>query len=483
MTSFSRTAPTLLALAVLGALSLPATAAPMRYQGQLSDGGVPANGYYDLQVSLHGAAKAGAMLQLPTTFEDVAVLDGVFEVELDVTPGLADAWLQAAVRDGDSVGAFSALNAREKVVLAPQAGTCWSTVGDTGTNPAVNFLGNTDNKTLVLSSPGGVSVNKRAQIVSGTADLLVGARTDGDDDADVRLQSRSGKEAAAYVRDGSGSMVLISDNAGIEFYDGLSPATQNAGAPVFDFSGRLRSQAAGPGVTDASGGLWLGDEVPNRAYVGRGSNDQNWTGVQADGLWRLAVHDDGLLVVNGTTNAPGLQGTDMLLVARPGPGGDSDTDFVWQTRSGRLGRIYLGDANGGFYWHAFNLAPGADFLTMNNGAKLSNGGTWVNASSRALKEGFAQVDVRGVLDKVVALPVTLWNYRTSAEGTHLGPVAEDFKAAFGLAGDGKSISTVDADGVALAAIQGLNAKLEEENASLRARLDAIERRLGTATTP
>jgi trimeric autotransporter adhesin len=59
----------------------------------------------------------------------------------------------------------------------------------------------------------------------------------------------------------------------------------------------------------------------------------------------------------------------------------------------------------------------------------------------------------------------------------MGPVAEDFKAAFGLAGDGKSIGTVDADGVALAAIQGLNQKLESENAALKARLDAIEKKL------
>jgi uncharacterized protein YceH (UPF0502 family) len=73
-------------------------------------------------------------------------------------------------------------------------------------------------------------------------------------------------------------------------------------------------------------------------------------------------------------------------------------------------------------------------------------------------------------------------------------VAEDFHAAFGLGADGRAISTVDADGIALAAIQGLNAKLMSadaareaeiatlhvENAALRARLDAIEARLGDA---
>jgi hypothetical protein len=63
-------------------------------------------------------------------------------------------------------------------------------------------------------------------------------------------------------------------------------------------------------------------------------------------------------------------------------------------------------------------------------------------------------------------------------------MAEDFKAAFDLAGDGKSIATVDADGVALAAIQGLNQKLEAElavaraeNAGLQAQLQQLAARL------
>ena len=43
---------------------------------------------------------------------------------------------------------------------------------------------------------------------------------------------------------------------------------------------------------------------------------------------------------------------------------------------------------------------------------------------------------------------------------HLGPTAQDFRAAFGLGHNDTTISSVDAPGVALAAIQGLNAKLE-----------------------
>jgi hypothetical protein len=73
-----------------------------------------------------------------------------------------------------------------------------------------------------------------------------------------------------------------------------------------------------------------------------------------------------------------------------------------------------------------------------------------------------------------AVTATLTPALASAEGLQPGPVAEDFKAAFGLAGDGQSIATVDADGVALAAIQGVNAKLEARNAALMARIAALD---------
>jgi hypothetical protein len=50
---------------------------------------------------------------------------------------------------------------------------------------------------------------------------------------------------------------------------------------------------------------------------------------------------------------------------------------------------------------------------------------------------------------------------TFSPARHIGPMAQDFHAAFGLDGtDDKHIATVDADGAALAAIQGLNAKVE-----------------------
>ena len=82
-----------------------------------------------------------------------------------------------------------------------------------------------------------------------------------------------------------------------------------------------------------------------------------------------------------------------------------------------------------------------------------------------------------MLDQVISLPITEWNFKTDARTKHIGPMAQDFYAAFGLGTDDKHIATVDADGVALAAIQGLNQKVESENAALRAENAELKRRL------
>jgi hypothetical protein len=123
-------------------------------------------------------------------------------------------------------------------------------------------------------------------------------------------------------------------------------------------------------------------------------------------------------------------------------------------------------------------------LTVGNALSPAycDGTTWVNGSDRNAKEDFSSVDPQEVLAKVAALPLTEWQYKATPGQSHLGPMAQDFHAAFGLNGtDDKHISTVDEGGVALAAIQGLNQKLETENAELKARLDKLERLLQQKT--
>jgi hypothetical protein len=104
------------------------------------------------------------------------------------------------------------------------------------------------------------------------------------------------------------------------------------------------------------------------------------------------------------------------------------------------------------------------------GAKLAAGsGTWASASDRNMKTNVARLDDSDVLDKVSRLPISTWSYKSERGVRHVGPMAQDFYAAFGVGEDDKHITSIDEDGVALAAIKALHA----ENATLRARLAAV----------
>ncbi len=90
----------------------------------------------------------------------------------------------------------------------------------------------------------------------------------------------------------------------------------------------------------------------------------------------------------------------------------------------------------------------------------------LNTSSRASKTDFAPVAVMSVLEKLVELPITQWRYKSEDVGElHIGPVAEEFQDLFGL-GDGKTISTVDASGIAFAALQGLHQMVQDKDAEI-----------------
>ncbi|MGA2622324.1 MAG: tail fiber domain-containing protein [Bacteroidota bacterium] len=97
-----------------------------------------------------------------------------------------------------------------------------------------------------------------------------------------------------------------------------------------------------------------------------------------------------------------------------------------------------------------------------NGAYLTIGGTWTNASDRNKKENFTAVDGKELLIKIERLPISMWNYKGESQDIrHIGPMAQDFYGLFHLGNDDKHISTIDPAGVALAAIQELTRKNEE----------------------
>ena len=97
-----------------------------------------------------------------------------------------------------------------------------------------------------------------------------------------------------------------------------------------------------------------------------------------------------------------------------------------------------------------------------------NATTFNGTSDQNAKESFAPVDGRKVLSRVAAMPIQTWNFKQDGGTRHIGPMAQDFFAAFDVGTDEKHIATVDADGVALAAIQGLNQLLDEKEVALAA---------------
>ncbi|HYP52033.1 MAG TPA: tail fiber domain-containing protein, partial [Pyrinomonadaceae bacterium] len=103
----------------------------------------------------------------------------------------------------------------------------------------------------------------------------------------------------------------------------------------------------------------------------------------------------------------------------------------------------------------------------------ANSGVFNCTSSRTTKENFFAVDGNDVLSKLRRIPVSAWNYIGEAQGArHIGPMAEDFHAAFKLGSDDKTIGVQDAVGVSLAAVKAL----DERTSELQTKTDELQRK-------
>ena len=189
------------------------------------------------------------------------------------------------------------------------------------------------------------------------------------------------------------------------------------------------------------------------------------------------------------------------------PGGGSNTaagDF--SLAAGRLATID-GAHDGSFLFADDNPVPfnsaaanefavratgGVRFVTAISGTTptagatlAAGGGAFMSLSDRNAKEHFRDEDGEEVLSAIAEMPIQSWNYKTQDPSIrHLGPMGQDFSAAFGLGEDDRHINTVDIDGVNLLAVQALEkrttdlraevAGLREENAELLRRLMELE---------
>lgn len=97
------------------------------------------------------------------------------------------------------------------------------------------------------------------------------------------------------------------------------------------------------------------------------------------------------------------------------------------------------------------------YVCFSNGACIDSNGVGSFPSDRNLKENFTELDSSQILASINNLPITKWNYKEQDPSvTHIGPMAQDFFAAFSLGGSDKSISYIDPAGIALVGIQALS---------------------------
>lgn len=150
-------------------------------------------------------------------------------------------------------------------------------------------------------------------------------------------------------------------------------------------------------------------------------------------------------------------------------------------------RIDLADTRLGTTWslgttNADEFRISTDGLTqlrLDDDGNLSVPGAMNQLSDVDAKQAFEAVDGASILQKVSQLPLSTWTYRhDDAQSRHIGPMAQDFRAAFGLGTDERHIATMDVNGVTLAAVQELHRVLESEVDSKDARIRELEGQVG-----
>lgn len=165
----------------------------------------------------------------------------------------------------------------------------------------------------------------------------------------------------------------------------------------------------------------------------------------------------------------------MALGHRVGTGGRAGS-FIWGDQSTTL--VHTNTASNQFMVRAAGGVRLRTNASLSTGCDLPAGsGVFSCTSDRNQKEDFRHIDGETVLEKLAQMPVQSWRYKDEAAGVrHLGPVAQDFRAAFGLGTDDASIGLLDMDGVNMVAIQALERRTQELSAK-SAEVEALKSEL------
>ena len=241
---------------------------------------------------------------------------------------------------------------------------------------------------------------------------------------------------------------------------GRSAGFENTGGGANNFFGR----SAGFFNTNGGRNCFFGEQAGGRNTTG---TNNSFFGAES-GLWTSSGRDN--LFIGERAGFNNTSGSRIIAIGRGA--GPTATNMALSDR------LYIdialtseeaiaGNDNPLIYGEFDN-----DFVRINGTFEVTAGLT--NPSSRTLKNQFVTLDASTILAKLSELDIQQWTYKTRPDEKHVGPVAEDFYEAFGLGQGDKNISTIDADGIMMLAIQGLNNKLIEENRELREGNDELK---------
>ena len=396
----------------------------------------------------------------------------------------------------------------------------WHLAGNAGTNPATNFVGTTDDNPLNLRvnnarafrlEPASDGTNQSPNVIGGIADNAVtagafAATIGGGGRSDPADSTTANKVTDNYGTVAGGSNNRAGDNDG-DPTNALSATVAGGrsniasggeamvGGGFSNTASGFRATVGGGESNTASGqGAIIGGGQANTASgtkptVGGGVGNvaSNVTAAVGGGQSNTA---SGSHAVVGGGEANTASGSDATV-----PGGALNTaggflslaagrraqanhqgSFVWADSqnadmASSANDQFIARAQGHFFLQSDStLDDQSGFLNTSTGAFLSTGGTWTNSSDENLKSRVQKVAPGSVLHKVAKLPISSWQYDAEPGVRHIGPMAQDFYGAFGLGGDNRHIASVDADGVALTAIKGL----DKQSQMIKARVAALE---------
>lgn len=495
---------------LLFAICIPAATidGTFTYQGRLTDRGTAVNGSYDLRFILYNAEAGGSQAGSIQTNTAVTVTDGGFTAPLNFGAGIFDGtayWLEISVRT-NSGGSFVPLWPRQPLtpspyaVYTPRAGSVaagaigaaeLATGAVTSTKVANNAVTsakiaagqvvksvNELRDDLTLTAGTNVVIKKSASSLTfnatniwqlnGNTGTKAGVQFLGTTD-DVPLDFRVNNTRALRLE--------YKQQYGFDYPNLIAGASNNVinshGSTIG--GGSLNTIASGYGLIGGGHGNSIRTDAYN-SVIGGGQDNSIGEGANTSfigGGFSNDINDGAMysVIPGGTRNT--VEGDYGFAAGRKAKALHNGC-FVWGDSSDR---DVVSVTNNQFVVRASGGAVFYSSSRTNSGAQLKAGeNSWSSVSDQNLKKNRAPVDGREILEKLAAMPVDYWQYSWEDDHStpHIGPMAQDFKGAFYPGRDNKTINTMEVDGVALAAIQGLNRKLLDELKARDAEIQSLQ---------